>query len=103
VLTCNNLKTDYDAGYPFKLYTSRDSKSCAEYPRGGVGQACKDACLAQYNSCSDTYGGSCRLGRGADSYDGALRKCKAQYSDCIDNNVGTNGKGRCGTWNAGWY
>lgn len=59
-LTCNNIQSDYNAGNCFKLYTSKDSSSCSSYTKPSCRQGCKDACLAQYNSCIGTYAESCK-------------------------------------------
>ncbi|KAH7360449.1 WSC domain-containing protein [Rhexocercosporidium sp. MPI-PUGE-AT-0058] len=109
-LTCNNVYNEYKSGYPFKLYTSPQSKNCPSYPRGGNNgptQACKDACDTQYRSCIDTYAQSCKNGRRnqrrGDSYDTATQKCKSQWYDCYNANSNVQPGNRCGSWNSGWY
>ncbi|KAH8595600.1 WSC domain-containing protein [Bisporella sp. PMI_857] len=121
-LTCNNLKSDYDRGLPFKLYTDPDTRSCKSYSRGGSNgpsKACKDACDAQYAACQDTYVNACRSnpknkqknknklrrGRydGGDNYDTANKKCKWQLDDCYLANSQVSDGGRCGSYNGGWY
>ncbi|KAG4436351.1 hypothetical protein IFR05_008172 [Cadophora sp. M221] len=110
-LTCNNVYNEYKSGYPFKLYTSPQSKNCPSYPRGGYNgptQACKDACDSQYKSCVDTYAQSCRNSRRnyhrrGDSYDSAAQKCKNQWYDCYKTNNNVQPGNRCGSWNSGWY
>lgn len=107
-LTCNNLQSSYNAGYPFKLYTDPDTSSCPSYRRSpfGLQQACRDACDTQYQGCMDTYAEGCRRKkkRGLDSYPDAKKKCLAQRNDCYTVNAGvTVGAGRCGGWNQGWY
>ncbi|KAK0125112.1 hypothetical protein ONS96_008978 [Cadophora gregata f. sp. sojae] len=108
-LTCNNIYSDYKAGYPFKLYTSPQSKNCPSYPRGGNNgptQACKDACDSQYRSCIDTYAQGCknnrRNNRRGDNYDTATQKCKSQWWDCYKWNNDVQPGNRCGKWNSGW-
>ncbi|PQE13221.1 hypothetical protein CJF30_00003133 [Rutstroemia sp. NJR-2017a BBW] len=101
-LTCNNLQQDYNAGYPFKLYTNKDSGSCGSYTRPNCGQGCKDACDTQYTSCVNTYAQSCSGGGGADTYSSAMTKCQAQKTDCYSANSGVGGSGRCTSWNSGW-
>ncbi|KAL2074513.1 hypothetical protein VTL71DRAFT_8291 [Oculimacula yallundae] len=105
-LTCNNIYSDYKAGYPFKLYTSSQSKNCPSYPRGGYNgptQACKDACDSQYRSCVDTYAQGCRNNRrGGDNYDSATGKCKNQWYDCYSANSNVQPGPRCNSWNSGW-
>ncbi|KAH6720098.1 WSC domain-containing protein [Leptodontidium sp. MPI-SDFR-AT-0119] len=109
-LTCNNVYNEYKSGYPFKLYTSSQSKNCPSYPRGGNNgptQACKDACDSQYKSCLNTYAQSCknsrRNHRRGDSYDSATQKCKNQWYDCYKTNSNVQPGNRCGSWNSGWY
>ncbi|KAM3070359.1 hypothetical protein ACMFMG_010190 [Clarireedia jacksonii] len=101
-LTCNNLQQEYNAGYPFKLYTNKDSGSCNSYTRPDCGQGCQDACDAQYTSCVNTYAQSCIGGYGEDTYDTALAKCQSQKTDCKTANNGVGGSGRCTSWNSGW-
>ncbi|KAH7418127.1 WSC domain-containing protein [Cadophora sp. MPI-SDFR-AT-0126] len=108
-LTCNNIYSDYKSGYPFKLYTSPQSKNCPSYPRGGNNgptQGCKDACDSQYKSCLDTYAQGCknnRFNRRGDNYDTATQKCKNQWYDCYNTNNNVQPGNRCGSWNSGWY
>lgn len=68
-LTCNNIKSDYDSGAPFKLYNSKDSSKCSSYRKSpaDLNQGCKDACLSQYNSCIGTYAESCKSNKSSDS------------------------------------
>ena len=54
-LTCNNDRSDFDTGRPFKLYTSSDTSRCPSYQRSGdygPSRGCRDACDAQYQSCT---------------------------------------------------
>ncbi|KAE8451464.1 hypothetical protein EG329_004093 [Mollisiaceae sp. DMI_Dod_QoI] len=109
VLTCNNLYTDYFKN-PFKLYTFPDTKQCKSYQHGSSGPgsvwgACRDACDAQYTSCTNTYAQSCKSNSGAggkDTYNSATTKCKNQWTDCYSCNSNVNGNGKCGGWNSGW-
>jgi hypothetical protein len=59
VVTCNDLASSFASG-PFKLYTDSNSSKCPVYGRGSGGNACVDACDAQYNSCVNTYAQGCR-------------------------------------------
>ncbi len=108
-LTCNNLWSDYNAGNPFKLYTSSDSSQCPSYERSGnegPHQGCRDACDSQYQGCMNTYAQSCKdnwgLG-GEDTYSSASKKCNNQWNECYTVNGGITGTGRCGSWNSGWW
>jgi hypothetical protein len=114
-LTCNNIKSDYDAGSCFKLYTNQDSSKCSSYNKPSISQGCKDACLAQYNSCIGTYAESCKYGwkekreasanpnwGSGDDYDSASQKCQSQYQDCLSLNANVNPGNRCNSWNSGW-
>ena len=108
-LTCNNLESDYNAGHPFKLYTSSDTTRCPSYQRNGSdgpSQGCQDACDTQYQGCINTYAQSCKnnwLGIWGDSYSSATTKCNNQHNDCYNVNSGVTGSGRCGGWNTGWW
>lgn len=35
-------------------------------------------------------------------YNGATNNCKAQYGDCLTQNQGVTGSGKCYTWGSGW-
>lgn len=123
VVTCNDLAADWP-GYPFKGYSDPDSRKCRKYPRNGCTNACADACKEQYEDCVDVYAEGCRRkpnrGRDAsyfefaqadglerrtwrwnDSWNGAVDKCKAQYSDCLRVNRGVTGAGKCPKF-GGW-
>jgi hypothetical protein len=120
-LTCNNIQSDYNAGNCFKLYTSKDSSSCSSYTKPSCRQGCKDACLAQYNSCIGNYAESCKSNRkkreasvnpqwgwgwggssGVD-YNTASQQCQNQYNDCLAINANVNPGNRCSSWNSGWF
>jgi hypothetical protein len=125
VVTCNDLASDWPS-YPFKGYTDTDSKKCKRYPRNGCTNACQDACKDQYEDCTDVYAEGCktkprrsraeggdasyfefvkavdkRTYRWNDDYNGAVGKCKAQYSDCLIVNRGSTGSGKCPKF-GGW-
>ncbi|KAL8691683.1 MAG: hypothetical protein Q9224_004118 [Gallowayella concinna] len=103
-LTCNNIRQDF-AQFPLKLYTSRYSSQCSGYTRTKVSQACKDACLVQYNSCVGTYATGCKgqtQSGDRDSYDSAKNKCTNQYSDCLAINRGADVGHRCTSFGQGW-
>ncbi|KAL9601363.1 MAG: hypothetical protein Q9219_002539 [cf. Caloplaca sp. 3 TL-2023] len=103
-LTCNNLYKEF-VQFPLKLYTSKESSECTGYSRGDVPQACKDACLAQYNSCVGTYATGCKGQKQKgeqDSYESAKDKCSNQYRDCIAINKDTSVGNRCKSFGAGW-
>ncbi|KAI4280101.1 MAG: hypothetical protein L6R38_004714 [Xanthoria sp. 2 TBL-2021] len=103
-LTCNNISRDF-AQFPLKLYTSKDSSQCGGYTRNTVVQACKDACVAQYNSCIGTYATSCKGQTqygDRDSYDSARSKCTNQYYDCLAINRGASVGNRCTSFGQGW-
>jgi hypothetical protein len=74
ILTCNDVKSEFDLS-PFKLFTSSSSSQCGKYPRGGVSNACKDACKVQYDQCTNTYAAGCKSnGAGFGSISGAIGK-----------------------------
>ncbi|KAK7418808.1 hypothetical protein QQX98_003670 [Neonectria punicea] len=124
LVSCNDLKTDFTAGRPFKLYTNKDSGSCKAYSRTQTQNACADACKAQYDGCTSVYVTSCQkfggksyfarraMGTmndhekrwfniwGSDSASTAQSKCQAQYNDCLseNSNVYTT---RCTKWGTG--
>ena len=60
VVTCNDIKSDYNAGNIFKLYSDKDSKKCGSYTRPKCNNACADACKKQYDQCSATYVQGCK-------------------------------------------
>ncbi|KAL8994275.1 MAG: hypothetical protein Q9169_005710 [Polycauliona sp. 2 TL-2023] len=103
-LTCNNIRREF-AQFPLKLYTNKESSQCGGYTRNTVPQACKDACVSQYNSCVGTYATSCK-GQSQygdrDSYDSARSKCTNQYSDCLAINKGASVGNRCTSFGLGW-
>ena len=103
-LTCNNVLSSFNQ-YPFKLYTDKDTTKCSGYGRPSVPQACKDACLVQYNSCVGTYATGCKgqtQSGSQDSYDSAKTKCSNQYSDCLKANSAVSAGSRCGSYGSGW-
>jgi len=148
IVTCNDLKDDFNKGNQFKLYTDSDSSKCGSYPRPSVPNACADACKAQYDNCVATYAEGCKSNSGGssgssgsgkstsssssswsswfkrrgsttgnyfdwakapnkrtywtDSYSTASSKCSAQYTDCLSQNKGVSGSGKCGSWGTGW-
>ncbi|KAK4106791.1 WSC-domain-containing protein [Parathielavia hyrcaniae] len=122
VVTCNDLADDWPR-YPFKGYNDVDSRKCRKYQRSQCGGACADACKEQYEDCVDVYAEGCRRkghrGRDTsasasyfefahavekrtyrwnDSYGSAVYKCKAQYIDCLKENKGVTGAGKCPKW-----
>jgi len=116
------LKSDFDRGFAFKLYTDPNTKDCKSYGRGGKqgpSQACKDACDAQYVACTNTYAEGCKGNAnkpklkysffkrnrydGGDNYDKASNKCKDQRDDCYAANTAVTGGNRCGSFNNGWW
>ncbi|KAI2642536.1 WSC domain-containing protein [Xylaria nigripes] len=98
VVTCNNLRHDWDQGRVYKLYTEKDSHNCPSYTRPQYPDACADACKAQYQHCESTYAEGCRTGRFAQSYREAHAACASQYSDCLDANQNNGDSGYCTTW-----
>ncbi|KAF7881143.1 uncharacterized protein EAF02_007034 [Botrytis sinoallii] len=102
--TCNNLQPEYSSGYPFKLYTAKNSEDSPSYQRPDCGQGCQDACDAQYESCVGTYAQGCGYGGGGggDTYASALVKCVQQKADCYIVNEGVGGEGRCGSYGVGY-
>ena len=120
IVTCNDLAADWP-NYPFKGYSDPDSKKCRKYARNGCTNACTDACKDQYEDCVDVYAEGCRTkpkGRRdyfdyakassaekrtlswLDSYNVAVDKCKAQYSDCLSANRLSTGSGKCSKYGA---
>ncbi|KAG0652200.1 WSC domain-containing [Hyphodiscus hymeniophilus] len=106
-LTCNNLKSEFNSGNCFKLYTSPDSSRCPSYSRSGShgpGQGCKDACDSQFTSCMDTYAQGCKNNKRGDNYSSASQKCKNQWNDCYSANSRVSvSSSRCGGFNSGWW
>ncbi|KAK3322262.1 WSC domain-containing protein [Apodospora peruviana] len=129
VVTCNDLGADWPQK-PFKLYTDSRSEKCKGYPRNSCTNACADACKEQYDDCNDVYVQGCRQNRRReaemaaekssgisyfdfaraldrrtygwkDSYGTAQNKCKQQYSDCLYQNRGVTGAGKCPKY-GGW-
>ncbi|KAF7948550.1 uncharacterized protein EAE97_003961 [Botrytis byssoidea] len=102
--TCNNLQPEYNSGYPFKLYTARNSEDSPSYQRPDCGQGCQDACDAQYENCVGTYAQGCGYGGGGggDTYASALVKCVQQKADCYIVNEEVGGEGRCGSYGVGY-
>lgn len=108
-LTCNNIKNDFNAGHPFKLYTNSSSAECPAYSSAGADgpvKGCKDACDAQYQACINTYAMGCKDGKWeggvTDTYQQALEKCHDQWVDCLVENKKVPGNDRCITFNSGW-
>ncbi|KAL5888685.1 hypothetical protein ACKVWC_003943 [Pyricularia oryzae] len=125
MVTCNDLKDDWHAGRPWKMYTDADSRKCMSYPHLAVPNACRDACKEQYDDCKETYAEGCRqqsenpgFGLGLswpfkrslagrtwgwiDTWKSAMDKCHAQYSDCLIVNKNAAAKGKCHAWGSGW-
>ena len=96
-VTCNNLGKEFSSGNAFKLYSDKDSGKCPSYGKTSVPQACKEACLAQYNACLGTYPSSCSEG-----YEKGKGKCQNQYADCLKINKEADGEGRCDGYGKGW-
>ncbi|KAI1752935.1 WSC domain-containing protein [Xylaria castorea] len=103
IVTCNNLKDDWNAGNVFKLYTDNDSHKCPSYPRPSCPGACADACKAQFQQCEAVYAEGCKIGSFAQQYTDADAACKAQYSDCLTINKNVKGTGYCNSWTDGCY
>lgn len=109
-LSCNNDYSGYNSGYPFKLYTSSDTKSCRSYVRSGSGgpiQGCVDACEEQYKLCvsgyADPYKGYNKYKRGErNDYNTALNKCIYQQNACFAVNRNIAGGTKCSTYNSGY-
>ncbi|KAI0971078.1 WSC domain-containing protein [Xylaria arbuscula] len=98
IVTCNNIKDDWNSGNVFKLYTDKDSHNCPSYPRPQCPSACADACEAQYEQCESVYTDGCKKGYFNQSYKDADAACKAQYNDCLAVNKNVKGDGHCTTW-----
>ena len=117
IVTCNDLADQFPS-YPWKLYNSPNSRNCKKYTRPQCSDACADACKEQYEDCIDVYAESCRSNKlklkfrsyfefsqasgmekrtfgWDDNYNGAVNKCKAQYSDCLAVNKNINISGKC--------
>ncbi|TRX92646.1 hypothetical protein FHL15_006573 [Xylaria flabelliformis] len=92
IVTCNNIKDDWNAGNVFKLYTDNDSHKCPSYPRPSCPNACADACKTQFQQCESVYTEGCKSGSFDQQYKDADAACKAQYSDCLA--INKNVKGR---------
>ena len=105
-LTCNNIKSEFNAGNCFKLYTAPQSSNCPSYPRSGPhgpGQGCKDACDSQYQGCMNTYAQGCKSNSRGDTYASASQKCQNQWNDCYSANSWVSvSSSRCGSFNSGW-
>jgi len=109
-LSCNNDYSNYNSGYPFKLYTSSDTKSCRSYARSGESgpvQGCVDACDEQYKLCvsgyADTYKGYDKFKRRErNEYYTALNRCIYQQNACFAINRNVNGGTKCSTFNSGY-
>ncbi|KAI0187770.1 WSC domain-containing protein [Xylaria flabelliformis] len=103
IVTCNNIKDDWNAGNVFKLYTDNDSHKCPSYPRPSCPNACADACKTQFQQCESVYTEGCKSGSFAQQYKDADAACKAQYSDCLAINKNVKGTGQCSTWTDGCH
>ncbi|KAI1437676.1 hypothetical protein GGR50DRAFT_643640 [Xylaria sp. CBS 124048] len=101
VVTCNNIKDEYNKGNVYKLYTEKDSRNCPSYRRPDYQSACADACKAQYQQCESTYAAGCKSGRLGGSYQGAHDACASQYRDCLGANRKARDTGYCATWTDG--
>ena len=60
IVTCNDLRDDYNKGNVFKLYTNKDSRKCPGYTRPQCSNACVDACKEQWTQCEATYVEGCK-------------------------------------------
>ncbi len=98
IVTCNNVKDDWNKGNVFKLYTDKDSHNCPSYPRPQCPSACVDACKAQFQQCESVYTDGCKKGLFNYSWQSADAACKAQYNDCLAINKNVKGTGQCATW-----
>jgi hypothetical protein len=98
IVTCNNLKADWDQGFVFKLFTSKDSNLCPSYQRPQCASACADACKAQLQQCQDVYAEGCKTNRFSQSYTNANAACQAQYDDCTKINWNIVDTQHCTTW-----
>ncbi|KAI0460679.1 WSC domain-containing protein [Xylaria acuta] len=101
IVTCNNIKNDWNAGNVFKLYTDKDSHKCPSYTRPKCPSACADACKTQFQQCESVYTEGCKTGSFTQHYNDADAACKAQYNDCLSVNKNVKGTGHCTTWSAG--
>ncbi|RWA14211.1 hypothetical protein EKO27_g890 [Xylaria grammica] len=99
VVTCNNIKDDWNNGNVFKLYTDKDSHNCPSYTRPKCPSACVDACKAQFQQCESVYADGCKKGLVDYSWKAADAACQAQYNDCLTVNKNVKGDGKCTTWN----
>lgn len=109
VLTCNNDRSDFEFGRPFKLYLSSNHSKCPSYQRSGdygPAKACRDACDDQFKNCVGTYAESCKgfggkwkaKRSGKDDYSSAIKRCKNQRDDCYSANSGVIGGSKCNRW-----
>ncbi|KAI1823578.1 WSC domain-containing protein [Xylaria intraflava] len=98
VVTCNNIKNDWNQGNVYKLYSDKDSHNCPSYPRPRCPDACADACKTQYQQCESTYAEGCRTGHLAQSYSDAEAACTSQYKDCLAVNRNVRDTAHCTTW-----
>ncbi|KAI0099658.1 WSC domain-containing protein [Nemania sp. FL0031] len=103
VVTCNNIKADFNSGNVFKLYSDKDSHKCPSYTRPHCPNACEDACKTQFQQCESVYTEGCKTGKFGQSYKDADAACKAQYTDCLAVNKNVKGSGHCTTWSDGCY
>ncbi|KAI0486646.1 WSC domain-containing protein [Xylaria cf. heliscus] len=101
IVTCNNIKDDYNTGNVFKLYTDKDSHKCPSYTRPKCPSACADACKTQFQQCESVYAEGCKTGSFTQHYNDADAACKAQYNDCLTVNKNVKGTGHCTTWSDG--
>ncbi|MCJ1478921.1 hypothetical protein MMC13_007605 [Lambiella insularis] len=104
-VTCNDIQSDW-AQNPFKVYSSKDSASCASYSRGQVSSACQAACKTQYSNCMSVYAAACKTQPNslcAETYSNAAWKCSNQQNDCVsaNRNVYVSGS-RCASFGSGW-
>ncbi|KAF9874013.1 WSC domain-containing protein [Colletotrichum karsti] len=121
IVTCNDLKEEFQAGNQFKLYIESESKQCKGYGKGNVPNACADACQEQYSECQSTYVQGCKAYNNrrsggayssapeiakrfffADNYNAANNKCKAQLSDCLSENKNVLSQSKCGSFGTGY-
>jgi len=110
VVTCNDVQADYQRGNCFKLYSSKNSSQCPSYPRSQCGNACSEACHAQYQQCSAVYVEVCknnnwggrRSRRWTDDEYQASTRCSQQLQACLQQNQNVNGNGKCLSYGTGW-
>ncbi|TGJ81450.1 hypothetical protein E0Z10_g7326 [Xylaria hypoxylon] len=98
IVTCNNIKNDWNNGNVFKMYTDQNSQNCPTYTRPKCSSACVDACKTQFQQCESVYTDGCKKGLFNSPWKDADAACQAQYNDCLTINKNVKGDGKCTTW-----